>query len=345
MRIAVDCRLINKTQNTGISRYTEFLINYYINRYGCENIILISNDKSFKYFECNVVYTKLKPFNILHFLQFSTYVKKLNIDLLHVPFYSALFCKNSNIKVIVTVHDLMYRFVPNFFGRNEKLNSLKIKYFDFIVGKSLDSADTIISVSETTLNDIWDIFGLKSIHITENSEIDYKEDLSILEKFKLKNKNFYFYCGNSRPHKNINFIIEFFENNPHLPVLVLAGKGHKDGKNVIATGIVSDENLRVLYKSAIAFIFPSKYEGFGLPIIESLRLGTFVIASKISAFLEFNSSNIFFFELDNKKEFLNAVHLTLSNSFVDNTKFFEKFEKNNIYKSYDFVIKNLFNQN
>lgn len=345
MRIAVDCRLINKIQNTGISRYTEFLINYYINRYGCENIFLISNDRSFKYFECNVVYTKLKPFNILHFLHFSSYVKKLNIDLLHVPFYSALFCKNSNIKIIVTVHDLMYRFVPNFFGNNEILNILKIKYFNFIVRKSLCNADRIIAVSETTMNDIWDIFSLRSIHVTEDSEINHKEDLSILEKFKLKDKKFYFYCGNSRPHKNINFIVEIFENNPHLPVLVLAGKGHKDGKNVIATGIVSEENLRALYKSAIAFIFPSKYEGFGLPIIESLRLKTFVIASKIPAFLEFDSSNIFFFELDSKKEFLNAVNMTLSNSFVDNTNFFEKFEKSNIYKSYDLVINNLFNQN
>ena len=340
MKVGIDCRLINKTQNTGISRYTEFLIDYYIDRYGYENILLISNDKAFRYSNCNMIYTKLKPFNILHFLQFSTFVKNLNINLLHVPFYSALLVKNSNINVIVTVHDLMYKFVEDFFGNNKFLNNLKIKYFDFIVAKSLLTADTIVSVSDTTKNDVHKIFGLESIHVAEDSEIEGKEDFSILEKFNLKHKRFYFYCGNNRPHKNIDFISEVFKNNPDLPPLVLAGKGHQDNENIIATGIVSEEELKALYKSAIAFVFPSKYEGFGLPVLESLRLKTFVIASKISAFLEFNSPNIFYFSLDNKDEFLYAIKTASSNSFNVDETFLARFSKDRIYESYDRIINN-----
>lgn len=338
MIIGIDCRLINKIQKTGISRYTQFLIDYYIDRYGVENILLISNDEDFRYSNCNMIYTKLKPFNILHFLQFSIFVKNLNLKLLHVPFYSALLVKNPNLKVIVTVHDLMYKFVDDFFGNNKILNILKIKYFDFIVTKSLLSADTIISVSETTKNDVHKIFGLESIHVAEDSKIEGKEDFSILEKFKLKHKSFYFYCGNNRPHKNIDFIVEIFKNNPDLPPLVLAGKGHQENKNVIATGIVSEEELKALYKSAIAFIFPSKYEGFGLPVLESLRLKTFVIASKISAFLEFNSPNIFYFSLDNKDEFLYAVKKALSHNFNIDESFLARFSKDEIYESYDRII-------
>jgi glycosyltransferase involved in cell wall biosynthesis len=344
MIVGIDCRLINKTQNTGISRYTEFLINYYIDRYGDENIFLISNDKSFKYSNCSIIYTKLKPFNILHFLQFSTFVKKLNLNLLHVPFYSALFVKNLNLKVIVTVHDLMYKFVENFFGNNKILNNLKIKYFDFIVTKSLLSADTIVSVSDTTKNDVHRIFGLKSIRVAEYSEIQGNKDFSILEKFNLNHKSFYFYCGNNRSHKNIDFICEVFKNNADLPPLVLAGKGHHDNKNIITTGIVSEEELKALYESAIAFVFPSKYEGFGLPILESLRLNTIVIASKIPAFLEFNSPNILYFDLDSKDEFICAVKTALFYNFKIDESFFTQFNKNKIYESYDRII-NDFNLN
>jgi glycosyltransferase involved in cell wall biosynthesis len=342
MKIGLDCRLLDTNSNTGISRYTSFLIEYYIDRFGDENIFLITNDKNFVYYNCNIIYTKLKPFKIFHFFQFPTFIKDLNLGLLHVPFYSALLLKNSNLKVVVTVHDLMYKLVDEFFGNNQILNKLKIRYFDFIVKKSLLTADVIVSVSETTKNDVFKIFGLRSIHIAEASEIECKEDFSILEKFKLKHKNFYFYCGNNRPHKNIEFIIEIFKTNPDLPPLVLAGKGHRNYENIITTGIVSEEELKALYISAIAFVFPSKYEGFGLPILESLRLKTVVVASKISAFLEFNSPNIFYFSLDSKDEFLHVARVALLHKFNNDDSYLRRYSRDKIYESYDRLINKFY---
>lgn len=341
MKIGIDCRLVNKIQNTGISRYTEFLIEYYIKRFGSENIFLISNDKTFEYCNCKILYTKLKPYNILHFIQFSNFVENSGIDLFHVPFYSAFLKKKMDIKVIITVHDLMYRFVQDFFGNNKVLNSIKIRYFDFIVKTSLVNADKIVSVSETTKNDVYKTYGFDSVHIPEDSEIEGEEDYSVLERYNLRSKKFFFYCGNNRPHKNLSFIIKIFKNNPNLPPLVLAGKGHHDFKNVIVTGVVTEEELKALYKSAIAFIFPSRYEGFGLPILESLRLGTLVIASKIPAFLEFKTKNIFFFEIENEGEFLEAIKMTLSNDFVYDKYFLDYYDKNKIYELNDFIIRDL----
>lgn len=341
MRIGIDCRLINKIQNTGISRYTEFLIEYYVNRFGFKTVILITNDETFLYNGCEIRYTRLKPFNIIHFFQFPNFVENLSIDLLHVPFYSAFFKKSSDIKIIVTVHDLMYRFVKDFFGNSKVLNSFKIKYFDFIVRKSLVNADRIVSVSETTQKDVYKTYGFDSFHIPEDSEISRKGDYTVLERYNLQIKKFYFYCGNNRPHKNLNFLIEIFKNNSNLPPLVLAGKGHQDCENVIVTGIVTEEELKALYQSAIAFVFPSKYEGFGLPVLESLRLGTFVIASNISAFLEFKTQNIFFFELDNERDFIEAMNLTLSNEFVYDKTFLDYYDKSKIYELNDIMINDL----
>ena len=321
------------------------MIEYYILKFGSDNVTLISNNPELKFDGCTVVYTKLKPFNILNFFKFSKFIASLKFDLFHVPFYSGLFKKSCKTKTIVTVHDLMYRFVDGFFGKNKCLNYLKIKYFDFIVKRSLFNSDKIVSVSETTKKDVYDIFGLHSIHIPEDSEIKGEIDLTILKNYNLSNKGFFFYCGNNRPHKNINFIIEIFANNSDLPPLVLSGKGHQDSKNVISTGIVSEEELKALYKSAIAFVFPSTYEGFGLPILEAIRLETFIIASKISAFLEFKTNNIFFFKLENKDEFLVAIKKALSKNFVIDKSFLDYYDKEKIYQLNDDLIDTLLNNN
>ncbi|OXB20759.1 hypothetical protein B0A80_17685 [Flavobacterium tructae] len=345
MKIGIDCRLINKIQNTGISRYTEFLIDYYINKFGSENVFLITNDKKFVFNKSSIVYTELKPYNIFHFFFFSKFLNNLKLDLFHIPFYSGFYKKNNKVKVVVTVHDLMYRFVKDFFGNNLILNKFKIYYFDFIVKKTLLNADLIVSVSETTKKDVFDTFGFNSFHIPEDSSIAVSNDLSVLRKYDLLDRGFYFYCGNNRPHKNINFLIEIFNTTPGLPPLVLAGKGHQNSNNVIATGIITDEDLSALYKTTIAFVFPSTYEGFGLPVLESIRSGTFVVASKIPAFLEFETNNIFFFELGNKEELLEALQKALSNNFVVDTAFLSQYEKKMIYKLNDIMISNLFKVN
>lgn len=339
MKFGIDCRLLDKKINSGISRYTEFLIEYYSLRFGDDNIILITNDFNFSYKNLNVVFTTLKPYNFFHFLRYSNFISKLDLYLIHVPFYSGLFIKNNNIFTIVTVHDLMYRLIDDFFGTNKILNKLKLYYFNYIVSKSLISADVIVSVSETTKNDVLNEFGFNSIQIPEDSNIEGNDDFSILKKFKLLKKGYYFYCGNNRPHKNIDFIKEIFKNNLELPPLVLAGNGHQDGENIIVTGVVSEEELNTLYKYAIAFVFPSKYEGFGLPVLESLRLGTFVIASKIPAFLEFDSKNIFYFELNNKDEFLIAIDKSKKHNFIEEESFFEYYDIKRIYKLNDLMLK------
>jgi glycosyltransferase involved in cell wall biosynthesis len=233
----------------------------------------------------------------------------------------------------------MYRFVDDFFGTNYIINKLKVFYFDFIVRKSLINADRIVSVSKTTKNDILTTFGFDSVHIPEDSNIEFEADMSLINKFNLLKKNYFFYCGNNRPHKNIDFIRTIFNNNLDLPPLVLAGKGHQSGENVIATGVVSEEELIALYESAIAFVFPSKYEGFGLPVLESLRLGIFVIASKIPAFLEFDSENIFFFELNNTEEFMSAIDNSRTKNFINNAIFFNTYDKSSIYKLNDIMLK------
>jgi hypothetical protein len=336
MKVGIDCRLIDKKINSGISRYTEFLINYYSLKYGANNIVLISNDPNFIHFNSTVAFTRLKPYNVFHFFLFSKFVKKLKLDLIHIPFYSSFFFKINNLITIVTAHDLMYRLVDNFFGDRFYLNKIKVSYFNFIVKRSLKNADFIITVSKTTKKDIKSCFGFDSFQIPEDSSIDGDTESNILNRYKLKPKSYFFYCGNNRPHKNISFIKRIFEINDSLPILVLAGNGHKSSKNVLNLGIISEAELKALYVNAIAFIFPSKYEGFGLPILEAIRLKTIVIASRIPAFIEFKSKNIYYFDLDNEKGLLKLLEKVKFVKFQEDS-FLKSYEKEFIYKLYDSI--------
>lgn len=335
MIIYIDARLLDKYHDTGISRYTEFIIGYYTEKYGENNIVLISNEHDLRYKQCNIIYTPYKPFNILHFLKYWKWIKSLNIEFLHVPFYSGLYKKAGNTKVIVTVHDLMYRLVDGFFGQNKILNKLKVHYFDYIVSKTLHNSTSVISVSDTTQKDLYQMFGVKSVSIPEYSSLQIDEDKSILADLRLSHKAYFLYCGNHRPHKNLNQIINFFNSNPQLPPLVLTGRGHTASNNVISAGIVSEEALKSLYTSSKAFIFPSKYEGFGLPILEALNCKTLVIASDIPAFREFKSSNIRYFKIGDDSSLHDAINSALQSDFINEPTFFEDYSPQKIYRLLD----------
>lgn len=342
MNIGIDGRLLDLHHNTGISRYIQFYIGYYCNRYGSENVYIVTNDKTLDYNGCNIVYTHYKPFNMLHFFCYHRFILKQPFDLFHIPFYSGLQQSIPNIKVFVTVHDMMYRLVDGFFGRSKILNNLAIKYFDYIIKTTLKHSNAVISVSHTTQIDLERLWKVSSVRIPEYSEVCSSVYIDILNAYHLKYKHFFFYCGNNRPHKNIEMLVRVFNKSEELYPLVLAGKGHVSSKNVLALGVVTDDVLAALYKSARAFVFLSKYEGFGLPVLESLYSNTLVVASDIPAFQEFKASrNISFFDLSCDSSLLNALIQNQQRLFIDDSAFLNQFTIDSIYRSIDNLISSV----
>jgi glycosyltransferase involved in cell wall biosynthesis len=336
-KIAIDCRLLDIQKNTGISRYTEYMINYYIDRFGEDGVLIVSNVCT-KYTRIEHAITDLKPFSIYGFLKFRKFLSGLDICLYHSPFYSSVHRKIEGLKTILTVHDLMYRILPDFFSDNKFINMLARFYYELIVRASICASDKVVAVSAITAKDLKDIFNVDALIIPENSSIKVSADFSITEKNNLNCKGYYFYCGNARRHKNIDFISEVFAKNQDLPPLVLAGHGHKRIKNVMCVGVVWDVELRALYENAIAFIFPSKYEGFGLPILEALNAGGQIVASKIPAFLEFNTPSIHFFTLENESEFLSALISAKNNPKETAADFFADYSDEFIYSRFNEML-------
>lgn len=215
----------------------------------------------------------------------------------------------SKPKKIITIHDLIPHLFPQYFEESNKI----------VMRKILDSIDEYtfpICVSEATKNDLCEATGISPdrvsvIHLAASKTIFYPEKDKtkveiVLKKYNIStNQKYFLSVATLEPRKNIERTIRAFlqliqqEKNTDLNLVLVGAKGWKFDKifeeikanptikqRIITTGFVEDEDLAALYSSAIGFVYPSLYEGFGLPPLEALQCGTPVISSSKSSILE-----------------------------------------------------------
>lgn len=204
-----------------------------------------------------------------------------------------------NIKIpsIITVHDLKYLLYPHFFGQR-----LKTAYYSWVVKRGILKAARIIAVSGSTKKDIVNL-GVSYEKITviyEANTLDYDDRADALPEVA-GGKPYMLFVGEDRPHKNIDRLVKshvalYDSLGEQCPRLVLAGADSQrlcriysdiaNEKGIIFAGPVDDDELKKLYRNALALVYPSLYEGFGLPILEAMAAGTPVITSNYSATAE-----------------------------------------------------------
>lgn len=205
-----------------------------------------------------------------------------------------LFVRLKNVCVVV--HDLGYLNLP--------ANNLRQKaerfFIKFIHHRSLKRADKVIAVSEYTKKEIGIFFPdvLNKVEVVLNGFDKIKEDSAI--KVDLPQAPFFLFLGVLKERKNPFRVIEAFEafkkDSGSPALLVIAGRGNSKAEEMIKNsaysddivylGYVTDGERAFLYKNALAFVFPSLLEGFGLPILEAMSVGTPVITSNIGAMKE-----------------------------------------------------------
>ncbi len=208
----------------------------------------------------------------------------------------------ANIKSIVTIHDLIYRFFPEDFPWIDR------KIYDYKWKYACKNSDLIIATSEATKQDIIKYFSVdgSKIHVvyqTCNSifEVNHsKEEIQkAIDKYDLPNE-FLLYVGAFSKRKNVLELIKSYDSVKDLVKLplVLVGNGSEQSqieafikkssleKKIFVRNNVITEDLPAIYQAAHTFIYPSKYEGFGIPIVEALKSGTQVITSNCSCMPE-----------------------------------------------------------
>jgi glycosyltransferase involved in cell wall biosynthesis len=145
-----------------------------------------------------------------------------------------------------------------------------------------------------------------------------KDDDSILEKYKIKKNQYFFAVSSLNPNKNFKIILNALKKikMTNIQVVIAGGTNNKvfsssgriNDENIITTGYVSDNELKTLYKNARCFIFPSIYEGFGLPPLESMRLGTPVLASNAASIPEICGEAAIYFNPQHADDLIDAIN-------------------------------------
>ncbi|TSC86365.1 MAG: Uncharacterized protein G01um10147_888 [Microgenomates group bacterium Gr01-1014_7] len=227
-------------------------------------------------------------FSILNFkflwtqvgLSLQTFKDKM--DVLFVPAHTLPLIRKPGLKTVVTVHDLGSEYLPQMHQFKQRL------YLSFMQRYQLKGATKIIAVSNATKEDLIKKIGInpgKVEVVYEGHDKDkFKSDI-LVESLK----QYYLFVGTIQPRKNIERIIEAaYRIKQKLVIAGSKGWGRKLKVvgNVEFLGYVPDKKLAKLYKGAIALLFPSLFEGFGLPILEAQACGCPVITSNISSMPE-----------------------------------------------------------
>ncbi len=239
---------------------------------------------------------------------------------LFLPIQAAPVFLPRSIEVTATIHDLAFRRFPETFPVADRWK------LNFMLERAVERADKLIAVSHSTKRDLLEFFpdlpesrvrvihhGFDGAFFGERIPEEFLAET--LENYKLKAKSYFLYVGALQPRKNLVRLMEAFEvmkKTAPDAKLVLAGEAawlaqdivraraaspYRD--DIMLTGRVSFDDLRALYQGARLFVFPSLYEGFGLPILEAFASGVPVLTAHNSSLPEVAGEAALFCDAEN----------------------------------------------
>ena len=237
---------------------------------------------------------------------------KFDPDIIHRTYFSNNFSIKTKSKLVITVYDLIHEI----FSDNQKIRPKQ---------KAINLADKIICISNNTKNDLINIYNIEPSKI---SVIYLGHEHMNINTLPSKNsiQNLYspyiLFTGSRKKYKNFDFFLNAFSKSKKLMQdfnIVLFGgeditiqeiKKFKDlsyKENQIVQIKGNDSTLINLFNNAMAFIFPSLYEGFGLPLIESMYLNCPVICSNIKTFTEIAEDSVEYFDPKNYESLITSI--------------------------------------
>lgn len=296
MKIAIDARMI---QMSGIGTYIKTLMGQGIYQ------VALGDRKEIEEYDnsVDIIDYSDRIYSISEQLHFPfKALRRTKADILHVPHYNVPLLYRG--RLAVTIHDLIHLVLPEFLP-----NRMAYIYAKVVIGFAVRKADVIFTVSGNSKKDLMRFFKVREdkIVVTYNAvdskfiHKDRKEVEYLFDRYGIPaGKKVIMYVGNLKPHKNLSRLLKAYSklDGRENTCLVLVGKAFDSEdltpeinslgleKEVIRTGIVVNDELVDFYNLADLFVFPSLYEGFGIPPLEAMACGTPVVCSNNSSLPE-----------------------------------------------------------
>lgn len=325
MKIGIDARMY-RSGVAGIGRYSQNLIknllaidqeNQYVLFMTKEDIEEIQRQKAkgkMKMQNVKIIKTDIAHYSIAEQTKLPRIIEREKCDLVH--FLNFNYPVGYKGKFISVIHDLTLHFFPEV---ARQTNFIKRTAFEYVMKKACQNAEKIIAVSQSTKADIIKVFKTPSekievIYEAADDKIIKGVETNLINLLKKKYKidsPVILYVGQFRPHKNLPSLVEAFNEIRKSTACRLVMLGKTDPKyqslqkavsksqfknEIVMPGFVSDEELAAWYKLASCFVFPSLYEGFGLPGLEAMRSGTPVVSSNVSSLPEIYRDAAIYFD-------------------------------------------------
>jgi glycosyltransferase involved in cell wall biosynthesis len=350
--ILYDARHINNVYS-GLGRYTASLLEGLLHTNDKQKSIGVLLDSSEDY-SGNPHYLHLKPlmnaegviehfvkaplYGFQHHLKISAYVNRLQPDLFFYPHFDAPFL--IKVPTIFVIHDLKTIILED---QIQSWSTLKRQYFSRLIKYNLNKINThCVAISNHTRNDI-----IEQLHPKDAKEITVVYEDSFLKNTKpltavhgLK-KPYLFYIGDRRPHKNLKRMIDIFsllktEFNYSGNFYIAGNQKNYEfnledycvgRKDVILLPNLSDSELKFMYQEMEALFFLSRYEGFGLPVVEAANHNKKVITSNNSSLGEIAPETALLIDTDSN--IMEAARKIISyletEASIDNSKYLAQF--------------------
>lgn len=347
LRIGIDCRtMLNPVsgERAGVGHYTFHLVkalltvdhqNTYVLYFDHRMPAAVTDDLAGP----NVLirrlpfsrYRKFLPFAYTHIL-LASFLMRDNLDVFHAP--ANVMPLSYNRPTVVTIHDLAIYEHPEWFP--SQIASTRL-----LVPQTIKKAAALIAVSQATKNDLLNLFTVTPKKVTVIPEAADTELLQLRDRttdvrkaYGLP-KRYILYVGTIEPRKSLTTLIQAWQRLIHLhpeairdtALVIAGGAGYRgsevlelitmlNAKSINYIGYVSHNHKVKLMKEATAFVFPTRYEGFGLPVLEAMQLGTPVISTNISSIPEVAGTAALLCEPENVEALAEAIRRVLTRPAV-----------------------------
>lgn len=252
----------------------------------------------------------------------------LRVDAVVEPAHFGPFNLPRHIRRITVIHDLTPLLFPHYHRRHSQLLQR------FLLRRILKKAHLILTVSQHTSNDLDRLFPFsrpKTVVIPPGCDPFFQPFISkaVLKKWRI-DAPYFLFVGTVEPRKNLLMLLRAYRrfrewNNERVLLLIAGGKGwryrsfydelaqHPYRKDIHLAGYVDKQDLPAFYTHALALVYPSLYEGFGLPVLEAMACGAVVICSGRSSLPEVGGTAALYFDPEDEAELLSHMQAIVQN--------------------------------